>query len=354
MIFKKNKLLVILLLIRITNYSFGQETCTVLTSGNWPGGGSLATWSCTGSATVPEDLTGASTVIVPNGINLTIKTNASWDASVIVESGGTLEFDNQLSLGSAPTGCGYTLLIESGGSIVESGMGANDRLFICGETIISSAPNPPEPAVDWPPGGFDGPTGFDEEGEDTTLPVELTYFKGLVEGKDVYLYWETASELNNDYFTLEKSRNGKDFETLGTIAGNGTVNTLSNYSFTDDHPYLGMSFYRLSQTDYDGTTEVFPMISVVFSPNSDDFIVSPNPLKNSTVQLKATGKAKNEQFVFRIVDLQGRMIEENQLVTDRYGNVDTEIQLKNNLRKGAYIFELLSETSSDYLRVISE
>ena len=95
----------------LSHFAFSQETCTVATSGNWKGGVSLATWSCTGTASEPED-SNVSTVIVPNGITLTIKTNVTWNASVIVENGGTMEFENQLSLGTAPVGCGYTFIIE--------------------------------------------------------------------------------------------------------------------------------------------------------------------------------------------------------------------------------------------------
>ena len=91
-------------------------------------------------------------------------------------------------------------------------------------------------------------------GESTTaLPVELISFNGVAENNEVRLTWETASELNNDFFDVERSQNGLNFEKIGTVKGNGNSNILNQYTFLDKDPYVGFNYYRLKQVDYDGT-----------------------------------------------------------------------------------------------------
>ncbi len=84
------------------------------------------------------------------------------------------------------------------------------------------------------------------------LPVKLIAFNAVLENNRVNCTWETASEVNNDYFTIERSVNGDDFEDVGTIKGRGNSSTNSRYHFTDNNPFEGISYYRLKQTDFDG------------------------------------------------------------------------------------------------------
>ena len=193
---------------------------------------------------------------------------------------------------------------------------------------------------------------FVQEGGSTPLPVELLFFNAYTLDDQIELDWATASELNNDFFTLERSRNGRDFELLTTVEGNGTTTLESNYKHVDNNPYLGLSFYRLSQTDYDGTTEVFPMISVVYASDNNKFTISPNPIRNQNIKVKASSIGRNEQNQLNIIDLQGELIETIKLISDNYGNLDVDLQLKNQLKKGTYIIELLSETHKEYLKVV--
>ncbi len=84
------------------------------------------------------------------------------------------------------------------------------------------------------------------------LPVELTHFtsKNLPEG--ILLKWETASEVQNDYFAIERSADGRTFQQLGVIDGQGTTSDPYIYTFLDSHPLTGSSYYRLKQVDDDG------------------------------------------------------------------------------------------------------
>lgn len=96
------------------------------------------------------------------------------------------------------------------------------------------------------------------------------------------IQWETASELNNDYFTIERSANSMEWYEVGQIKGAGTSNHPLQYSFIDTSPLEQQSYYRLKQTDYDGTIE-YHSISVVEQslPSAIPLAIYPNPAKGT-------------------------------------------------------------------------
>jgi hypothetical protein len=94
------------------------------------------------------------------------------------------------------------------------------------------------------------------------LPIDLLSFTASAGEEDIELKWSTATETNNDFFTLEKSRDGRNFEWVANLEGAGNSKNVLNYEFTDTRPFAGTSYYRLTQTDFDGTSETFPLITV--------------------------------------------------------------------------------------------
>lgn len=90
--------------------------------------------------------------------------------------------------------------------------------------------------------------------QSSPLPVELLSFDAKAQSGVAKLDWITASEINNDYFTVERSRNGFEFNDLLTVDGNGTTTSVSNYTAYDEQPNSGVNYYRLRQTDFDGRT----------------------------------------------------------------------------------------------------
>jgi hypothetical protein len=85
------------------------------------------------------------------------------------------------------------------------------------------------------------------------LPIELLYFRAELKEKAVELSWATAQEVNNDHFSIERSADGQDFSELLRIAGAGNSQTMQQYKATDASPLSGTGYYRLKQTDKDGT-----------------------------------------------------------------------------------------------------
>lgn len=95
----------------------------------------------------------------------------------------------------------------------------------------------------------------------TALPVVLVNFDGKPLERENKVYWTTASQTNNDYFTIEKSKNGISWEVMSTVQGMGTTADVVEYSVLDYDPFA-LTYYRLKQTDYDGTVKVFDPIVV--------------------------------------------------------------------------------------------
>lgn len=95
------------------------------------------------------------------------------------------------------------------------------------------------------------------------LPIEMLNFNGKCEKGTPVLEWTTATEINNNYFSIERSTNGKDFLSIGKVKGAGNSSVISNYEFVDNEASSGeVLFYRIRQVDYDGQFEYFGPVFV--------------------------------------------------------------------------------------------
>ena len=106
------------------------------------------------------------------------------------------------------------------------------------------------------------PFGFGSENGGNALPIDLVSFEGELIGDYIKLDWIVASQLNNDYFTIEKSTNTFDWKIISQIPGVGNTSMEMNYTLYDENPLVGENYYRLSQTDFDGTTKHFAPIVI--------------------------------------------------------------------------------------------
>ena len=94
------------------------------------------------------------------------------------------------------------------------------------------------------------------------LPVELLYFTAECMGEATQLQWSTASETNNEYFTIERSSDAVNYEEVARIQGAGTTSQRNDYSFMVDNNSTAITYYRLRQTDIDGKYEIFAPIAI--------------------------------------------------------------------------------------------
>ena len=88
----------------------------------------------------------------------------------------------------------------------------------------------------------------------------------------VNLAWTTASETNNDYFTIQKSKDAQIFEDVFVVDGAGNSSTIINYFDIDKSPYTGISYYRLKQTDFDGHVSYSNIVPIEYNPNGESSI----------------------------------------------------------------------------------
>lgn len=197
---------------------------------------------------------------------------------------------------------------------------ANDCKFnITTETFINGVSQPSSPCV--------------------ILPIELTYFNASnIEDSKVRIDWTTASERNNDYFTIERSIDGKIFHEIERVKGaNNSLEEL-NYTTFDYRPNFGMNYYRLSQTDNDGVKKSFDIDAVMIGAEEEILIV-PNPNNGKFFVVSKNGTHGENNIV--ITDMEGRIVfsETTKLHHKENG---FEINLAN-LMAGTYILTVRSE-----------
>lgn len=105
-----------------------------------------------------------------------------------------------------------------------------------------------------------------------------------MDNQHVKLNWQTASEINNDFFTIERSSNGNNWQEVNKIKGVGNSSSRLSYSEIDYNPYNGLSFYRLKQTDFDGQFEYSKIISTHIKNNEKSHVkIYPNPSNNQII-----------------------------------------------------------------------
>jgi hypothetical protein len=142
-----------------------------------------------------------------------------------------------------------------------------------------------------------------------SLPIELANFEveKTVENQ-VAIQWETLTETNNDYFTVERSRDGETWKILKIVNGAGTSSEVNNYSTIDESPLQGISYYRLKQTDFDGT-ETFSETKTIRIDKMENTKINvfPNPTSD-VINIELNGIVVNKMF---LVDSFGRDLTSN-------------------------------------------
>lgn len=174
---------------------------------------------------------------------------------------------------------------------------------------------------------------------DNALPVELITFSAQIINKNVILNWETATEVRNYGFDVEKSIDGKVFIKLGFVQGNGNSNSNKYYSFEDNSPETGINYYRLKQIDTDGSFEYSKIISININVPTE-FTLSqnyPNPFNPSTT---IDFTLPSDTFVsLKVYDLLGN--ETASLISEPKEAGSYSLQFDGtNLASGNYIYVL--------------
>lgn len=169
------------------------------------------------------------------------------------------------------------------------------------------------------------------------LPVTLLSFRGDEVDDNIMLKWSTASEINNDYFTIERSVDGMHFAQLAAIGGAGNSTTKKNYEYVDEHPCIGRSYYRLTQVDYDGKRATFKVIAVL-KKESELIVPYPNPTSDELYVDIEPGK-----YTVSLYDRNGYVIPSSFVTTEtESGRLALDFRA---LDQGMYVIHLVNKAS---------
>jgi hypothetical protein len=186
----------------------------------------------------------------------------------------------------------------------------------------------------------------------STLPVELLSLVAKEKNGSVQVLWKTAAEIDNHYFAVERSVDAMNFDIIGMVDGNGTIEGEIEYQYIDNSPMPGVVYYRLVQTDFDGTSEVFGPISVVVGFGSQSMVVYPNPLSAGSLKLQVLGLKENRAALLQVMDLSGRTILTEDIYIERAGGEVIELDIASRLKKGVYVINLNQDQSTFTQRLV--
>ena len=174
------------------------------------------------------------------------------------------------------------------------------------------------------------------------LPVEFEAFTGHLENGKTQLKWSTASESNNDHFTVERSLDGLTFEPITTVPSSGNSSEIQNYAAEDPAPPAANLFYRIIQTDFNGGTSASEIITLDNSPVEDQLSLFPNPTTDR-VTLNFSASDETERSV-ALLNLNGQTI-----FTHTLESGQTHFQESYDLSgypKGIYLFRVASNQAA--------
>lgn len=335
-------LLSVLLLFPLSNFSANISFNVTDGSGN----ASYGDWSSINSwdlgripvagdiITIPANFT----VIISSQINL-ISNDCTPSALAIY---GTLHFiDNgpklRMGCNEVLKDCISNVTVHAGGKITADKYNGNSNFIdLCNNNVWIAS---------------DGPVTVPTTFTDSPLPVELTAFNAINKGPHVELFWSTASESNNDYFSIERSVNGVDFEVIGELTGAGNSNRTLNYSFTDQSPLKGVVYYRLKQTDFNLDYAYSKLVTVKSEVSKEQiFKLYPNPVnKSESINLYTSGENSGD-IKISVYNTYGRLVYNHTL--NNATNTEVSLDFHHSLPKGSYFITFISENKAHKKKLI--
>jgi len=310
------------------------------------------------------NLNGGSLTIgsIANPKNLRIFQNAN--SSINVGSGDTLYVTNDVLMDD--NGWGTNITIANGGVMIIGGdlnevnynnFEIDGVLVVCGNLAVGNINNSSGKIYvsGTATGSFNGIiANFNNLAADypiinamipcAILPIKLTSFNATYTSRLVNFMWQTASEINNDYFTIERSADGLNWEWVNDINGAGNSSELLDYNAIDENPYPRMSYYRLKQTDFDGQFEYSNTIAVAMKNDSDEeVLVFPNPTFNKITVVGESGELEGlkvynilEQNIISAINIISK--QENILEID-LSNIEPGVFILKTKTKSQKIFK---------------
>jgi hypothetical protein len=299
-------------------------------------------------------LLGGNTVLtVFDTLRITQDLYVSQGASIVIESGGLLIVENNYNTdGGADTKNNARVVVM--GSLSATG-GAdivnNSNFYLFGNPSSSGGATFNGAQTDPSQARFlneqdlisDDQELYSFASGNTTLPITLAYFKARAVDEKTVLEWQTISEKNNDFFSIERSTDAKNFQLIKKIQGAGNSNEKLNYRFVDSNPLDGTSYYRIKQTDFDGKFEYFDIVpvhhqNITYKGQGLEIVsIGPNPFQHSfmiTCELPEEGEVN-----LQLINANGKlMADEKRQVYAGLNQIEFQDQI--GLKPGTYLLTL--------------
>ena len=191
------------------------------------------------------------------------------------------------------------------------------------------------------------------DGSSFPLPVDLVHFDAQPAANHTAdLHWATASEINNNYFDVERSYNGKTFETVGHVDGNGSTNQRLDYNFMDESIRTTEMnvFYRLKQVDFDGVFEYSDVRVVRFDGKVEmlEIAAYPNPFSDEVTVMVSLSPEEN--YNLQVTNFNGTLVhQEEHTFTTGMHTLDL-----SQWNSGMYIVEVVSDRGTEHIKVMKK
>jgi hypothetical protein len=289
-------------------------------AGNLSIGGDAKTegvFTNTGAVSIAGDLEIDNDLINHNTINVSGDASSDWGSEIVNE--GTLFVVNDFTNNGD---------FENNGTFLVDGSVDSSNGDITGTGDLCNSDGSTDPT-----GGAKGSVSCnicDGDGGGS-LPIELLSFNARYINMVAVIEWSTATEINNDYFVLEVSRDGVEFIELAIIDGNGNSNELLTYSYQDVDVQEGIQYYRIKQVDFDGAFEYFDPIALVVEKTTNlNANVYPNPASSGqALNIKTNGLVNVELY-----SSNGQLVKRVESVNE-FTSISTD-----DLQKGFYILKI--------------
>ncbi|MBX2875866.1 MAG: T9SS type A sorting domain-containing protein [Saprospiraceae bacterium] len=181
-------------------------------------------------------------------------------------------------------------------------------------------------------------------GVSSVLPIQLAYFRANLKESAVQLNWSTEIEINNAYFDIEHSTNGKDFKSIAYIEGAGTSTKALFYDFQHKTPVRGINYYRLKQTDFDESFSYSDIVSVEYNEGYQPTVkVFPNPVID---RFTITHNSEEALSQVQLISVLGQQL------VGRWTQEQTSYNLPSSLAPGQYILRMRAGAKEWLERII--
>ncbi|WP_299759217.1 LamG-like jellyroll fold domain-containing protein [uncultured Pontibacter sp.] len=183
--------------------------------------------------------------------------------------------------------------------------------------------------------------------------TELVRFEGEYISGAVQLSWETAAEAGLSHFEVERSADMEQFEKLGDVEAAGNSNSPLTYAFSDVSPLSEVGYYRLKIVKEDGK---YTYSNIVMVENKGlkaiSFKVYPNPVSTGEVTATVSGLPATEEITFKITDLRGRVLMQQQMQADSFGQLQVQVPVTTDYRAGIYLLTVISSKRIDSRKLV--